>query len=112
AAARGACARASGEACRRDQRRAAQGFVRWLIESPVESAGQSRRSQERRGKSGLHRARCQVTPGRREPTESATESRPPMAPQGDQARVKRWGKSPPRVWQQTGTANPTRSKTK
>jgi len=26
-----------------------------------------------RGKSGLHRARCQVTPGRREPTESATE---------------------------------------
>ena len=31
------------------------------------------------GKSGLHRARCQVTPGRREPTESATEIRPPMA---------------------------------
>ncbi len=28
-------------------------------------------------KSGLHRARCQVTPGRREPTESAAESRPP-----------------------------------
>jgi len=26
-----------------------------------------------RGKSGLHRARCQVTPGRRESTESATE---------------------------------------
>ena len=35
-----------------------------------------------RGKSGLHRARCQVTPGRREPTESATESRPPMAREG------------------------------
>ena len=31
-----------------------------------------------RGKSGLHRARCQVMPGRREPTESATENRPPM----------------------------------
>jgi len=26
------------------------------------------------GKSGLHRAECQVTPGRREPTESATEN--------------------------------------
>ncbi len=31
------------------------------------------------GKSGLHRAECQVTPGGREPTESAAESRPPMA---------------------------------
>jgi len=31
----------------------------------------------RRGKSGLHRAECQVTPGRREPTESATEKRQP-----------------------------------
>ena len=29
-------------------------------------------------------------------TESATESKPPMAPQGDQARVKRRGKSSPR----------------
>ena len=35
-----------------------------------------------RGKSGLHRARCQVTPGRREPTESATESRPPNGSSG------------------------------
>jgi len=26
------------------------------------------------GKSGLHRAKCQVMPGRREPTESATEN--------------------------------------
>ena len=32
----------------------------------------------RRGKSGLHWARCQVTPGRREPTESATENKPPV----------------------------------
>src|SRR6266536_2068533 len=30
-----------------------------------------------RGKSELHRARCWVTPRGREPTESATESRPP-----------------------------------
>ena len=33
----------------------------------------------RGGKSGLHRAGCQVTPGRREPTESAAENIPPMA---------------------------------
>ena len=31
-----------------------------------------------RGKSGLQRVECQVTPGGREPTESAAESRPPM----------------------------------
>ena len=43
----------------------------------VESAGQSRRTQVHRGKSGLHRAECQVTPGQRELTASATESRPP-----------------------------------
>ena len=30
------------------------------------------------GKSGLHRAECQVTPGGREPTESATENIPPV----------------------------------
>ncbi len=29
------------------------------------------------GKSGLHRAGCQITSGRREPTESATENIPP-----------------------------------
>ena len=33
-----------------------------------------------RGKSGLHRAHCQVTPGRGfTSTDSATESKPPMA---------------------------------
>ena len=47
-----------------------------------ESAGQSRRAQAYRGKSGLHRAECQVTPGQRELTASATESRPPMARRG------------------------------
>src|SRR3546814_5058932 len=36
----------------------------------------NRRCFSRGGKSGLRRARCQVTPGRREPTESATENRP------------------------------------
>ena len=33
---------------------------------------------EERGKSGLRRAECQVTPGRREPTESAAENIPPI----------------------------------
>ena len=50
------------------------------------------------GKSGLRRIRCQVTPGGREPTESATESRPPKSLTGP-ARVKRCGKSAPRRWQ-------------
>ena len=45
-----------------------------------ESAGQPlRRSLRRGGKSGLRRAGCQVTPGGREPTESATENRPPAS---------------------------------
>jgi hypothetical protein len=35
------------------------------------------RKKHRGGKSGLHRVERQVTPGRCEPTESATESRPP-----------------------------------
>jgi len=33
--------------------------------------------QRKGGKSGLHRAERQVTPGRRKPTESAAESKPP-----------------------------------
>ncbi len=35
------------------------------------------------GKSGLHRARRQVTPGRREPMESATENIPPVEGKGE-----------------------------
>jgi hypothetical protein len=51
------------------------------------------------GKSGLHRARCQVMPGGREPTESATENNRlrVSAP----VRVKRCGKSAPHGWQQS-----------
>ncbi len=64
-----------------------------------------------RGKSGLHRARCQVMPGRREPTESATERYRRWLARA-QARVKWCGKSAPRAWQQAGTANPTGSKAK
>ncbi len=79
----------------------------------TEVARQPRRERSRRGKSGLHRAGCQVTPGRREPTESATENRPPNGPRGRVARVKRWGKSPPPAGPTPqGTANPTRSKAK
>jgi hypothetical protein len=53
-----------------------------------------------RGTSGLHRARCWVTPSRGNPQESATENRPPMAGpvagRGPaQVRVKRCGKSAP-----------------
>ncbi len=48
-----------------------------------------------RGTSGLHRARCWVTPSRGDPQESATENRPPMAWRHVQARVKRCGKSAP-----------------
>ncbi|GAB6040198.1 hypothetical protein JCM17961_08720 [Endothiovibrio diazotrophicus] len=54
-----------------------------------ESARQPRRppSGGRGGKSGLHRAGCQVTPGRRESTESGTEKIPPMAPFGGTGKV-------------------------
>ncbi len=39
-------------------------------------AGVHALSMDAGGKSGLHRTGCQVTPGGREPTESAAESRP------------------------------------
>ena len=42
-----------------------------------------------RGTSGLHRARCWVTPSRGDPQDSATESRPPMA---SGLRTRRTGK--------------------
>ena len=56
-------------------------------------------SQECGGKSGLRRARCQVTPGGREPTESATENKPPKRRASATVRVKWCGKSAPRRWQ-------------
>ena len=64
-----------------------------------ESIGQSLPSQEGGGKSGLHRAECQVMPGRREPTESATENN--RLSTSVPVRVKRCGKSAPRGWQQS-----------
>ena len=56
------------------------------------------RKMRRGGKSGLQWTRCQVIPGGREPTESATESKPPKR-RKVLARVKRCGKSAPRTWQ-------------
>ena len=42
------------------------------------------------GKSGLHWAGCQVTPGRREPMESATENIPPrLRGKGEMVRQER-----------------------
>jgi len=67
---------------------------------------------ERGGKSELQRARCRVTPGvpihEGRNTERATETRPPMAFHywKDQARVKRWGKSPPDPEATLGAGNP------
>ena len=63
-----------------------------------EGTSEDRRRATAGGKSELRRAGCRVTPGRREATESATESRPPMAARAAQARVKRCGKSAPGPW--------------
>ena len=52
------------------------------------------------------RQRCRVTPGRGNPRESATENKPPRTRSG--VRVKRWGKSPPRFWQQRRSGKPHR----
>ncbi len=62
--------------------------------------------QTRRGKSGLHRVKCQVMPGRREPTESATENIPPVLCLAQQVRVKWCGKSAPHGWQQSWQGKP------
>ena len=71
--------------------------------SPV--VNQSRKGRSAAGgKSELHRARCRVTPGRGNAKESATEkdhlprvSRLARDGRERQARVKRRGKSPPRL---------------
>src|SRR3981081_4205478 len=73
---------------------------------PQESARQSLCEQAHGGKSGLHRARCQVTPGGREPTESATERYRLSAAQAAPVRVKWCGKSAPRGWQHSWHGKP------
>jgi hypothetical protein len=63
-----------------------------------QSSGElTRQSQNTRGKSGLPRERSQVTPGRREPKESASENIPLRK---TRVRVKRGGKSAPPKRQQ------------
>ena len=51
------------------------------------------------------RQRCRVTPGRGNPRESATENSLPLSAG---VMVKRWGKSPPRFWQQRRHGKPHR----
>ena len=62
-----------------------------------------------RGKSGLQRARCQLTAGRGDPTDSATEKKTPLHA-GE--KLKRCGKSAPVRWQQRSLVNPIWSKRK
>ena len=45
------------------------------------------RLRDRGGKSGLHRAGCQLTAGGREPTESAAENIPPKVLFGENGKV-------------------------
>jgi len=64
-----------------------------VIDFASKLARQSPRPQGRGGKSGLRRAGCRLTAGRREAMESATENTPPMArlrrPQGRQSHLKK-----------------------
>src|SRR5213078_4306525 len=65
------------------------------------TAGAGRRSRKVRTPQGRTLGR----PRRRKPTESGTERRPPTGEllSGDaEARVKRWGKSPPASWRHGG----------
>src|SRR5690606_15487520 len=54
---------------------------------------------------GSMETRCRLTAGGGDPRESATESKPPRF---SVARVKGWGKSPPRDWQQERHGKPHR----
>jgi hypothetical protein len=56
---------------------------------------------------GSTETRCRLTAGGGDPRESATENRPPTD-FGQQARVKRWGKSPPRERQRKRHGKPHR----
>ena len=60
-----------------------------------------------RGKSGLHWARCQITPGRPGHTGRRTgQQRTDRPPDHRWVRVKRWGKSPPRGRQRSVARQP------
>lgn len=68
-------------------------------------AGWPRRSRAVEESPDSLKQRCRVTPGRGNPTESATENR---LPSSGAEKVKRWGKSPPRPWQQGRHGKPHR----
>ena len=57
------------------------------VYSHPELARQSRDISISGGKSGLHRAGCQLTAGGREPTESAAENKPPKVLFGENGKV-------------------------
>ena len=61
------------------------------------------RKDAREESPGSTEIRCRVTPGGGNPRESATENKPPQLAA---VRVKRWGKSPPRFWQQNWHGKP------
>ena len=65
----------------------------------TESARQSLCASHMEESPGSKGLRCQVTPGGREPTESATERYRLSAAQAVPVRVKWCGKSAPRWWQ-------------
>jgi len=75
-------------------------WIRWSIEPAALWILRARRAEESPDST---RKRCRVTPGRSNPTESATENRPP---ERARVRVKRWSKSPPPRWQQGGHGKP------
>ncbi len=84
----------------------------WALERRVAAAGGGLRHPPAEELPGSRRSGCRLTAGSRKATDSATENSPPMAPQGDQARVKRCGKSAPGARATAAVANPTRSKIK
>ena len=82
--------------------------VRWLINS-----ARTRRPGNRwyvgncvlEESPGSDKTGRRLTAARREPRESATERKPPRG-FGQEVRVKGWGKSPPRSWQQNWHGKP------
>ncbi len=67
-----------------------------------------RRKVAREESPGSMETRCRITSGGGDPRESATESKPPGRLRADAARVKGWGKSPPRDWRQERHGKPHR----
>lgn len=73
------------------------GATRARLSGPCAEGRMAARVSAREESPDSTRQRCRVTPGQGNLTDSATENRPPFF---GRVRVKRWGKSPPRRWQQ------------